>query len=536
MNPPGPADLVILNAHVWTADPALPETQAVSARGGRIDYVGTEDGTGLWIGPRTRVIDAKGRLVLPGFHDDHTHFITGGEKSGGLDLRDAATPDELGRRVAAFARTLPPGAWVTGGDWDNDKWPGGELPTAALLDRHCPDRPVFIGRFDEHMGAANSLALRLAGVTAATEDPVGGTIVRRPGSREPAGVLKDAAGNAVRRVIPPPDPARLADAARRAFREAARFGVTTIHDMLDGEPHLRAYEAARVSGDMTARVYGRWPIAQWEWLADRVRSKGFGDDLFTLRSLKGFYDGSIGSSTALFFAPYADGTPGTGLPGDEADRIPGWAVAADRAGLQISLHAIGDRAIAEGLDLLERLVRENGPRDRRFRIEHDQHPRPEDLPRHAALGAFASAQPAHLADDGRYVEARLGPARDRTAYPFRAFLDAGIRLGFGSDWTVATLDPIAGIDAAVNRRTTGGLHPDGWNPGQKLTVAEAIRAYTTSNAWAAYAEDRTGSITVGKDADLVVLDRDLLRIPPDEIAGTRVDFTILAGRVVHEKT
>jgi hypothetical protein len=367
------------------------------------------------------------------------------------------------------------------------------------------------------MSAANSIALRLAGVTAEATDPVGGAIVRKGGSREPTGVLKDAAMDLVRRVIPPPKPEEVAEFARKAFAEARRFGLTTVQDMLDGEAHLRAYETVRAEGGMTARVYGRWPIADWKWLPERVKQEGPGDDLFTLRSLKGFADGSIGSSTALFFQPYSDDSTHFGLPSDHLHKLPEWALAADRAGLQLSLHAIGDRAIYETLDIFERIERANGMRDRRPRIEHDQHTHPRDFVRHVALGVIASVQPYHAIDDGRFVGKRIGFRRSQTTYAFRSFLDAGVRVCFGSDWTVAPFDPILGVDAAVNRQTLDGKNPGGWFPEQKLTVVEALRGYTLENAYAAFMEAKTGSITPGKYADLVMLDKDLLRIPVAEI-------------------
>jgi predicted amidohydrolase YtcJ len=532
---PAPADLVIVNAHVWTVDDARKEAQAVAVRGERIALVGTDEEARRLAGPRTRVIDAGGRLLLPGLQDDHVHFLEGGEQVGQLDLKDASTPEEFGRRIAAYARTRPAGEWITGGNWDHDKLPGGALPTAEMIDRYVADRPVFVNRFDGHMAVANTAALRAGGVTAATPDPEGGVIVRKPGGREPAGVLKDAAMSLVYRAMPEPTHEHLVQSLGQAFAEARRLGLTTVQDMVTGEAQLRAYEAIRAAGGMTARVYGRWPIAQWKWLADRVRAQGTGDDLFTLRSLKGYADGSIGSSTALMFQPYADDPSNTGLASDDWPRIPGWAMQADAAGLQLSIHAIGDRAIYETLDLFERLERTNGMRDRRPRIEHDQHTHARDFARHAPLGVVASVQPYHAIDDGRFVEKRLGRRRCLTTYAFRSFLDAGAHMGFGSDWPVAPLDPILGIDAAVNRQTLDGANPQGWFPEQKVTVAEAIRAYTIENAWAAFMDDRTGSITPGKYADLVLLDQDILRIAPARIKETRVDVTVLGGRVVYER-
>jgi predicted amidohydrolase YtcJ len=530
-----PADIAFVNAHVWTVDAARPEAEAVAIRGGRILGVGSNDEVRGLMPAGARIIDAGGRLLLPGFQDDHAHFVNGGAQLGELDLRSAASAGELGRRIAADARGRPAGEWITGGNWDHERFPDAALPTAELIDRYVSDRPVFVMRFDEHMAVANGLALRLAGVSASAPDPVGGLIVRKPGSREPAGVLKDAAMALVERVIPPPGHDRLVAAARKAFGEARRLGLTAVHDITEGLPHLRAYEAVRGEGGMTARVYGRWPIADWEWLAERVRRQGFGDDLLTLRSLKAFADGSLGSSTALFFEPYADDPTNRGLATDAHRHLLEWGRAADAAGLQLSVHAIGDRAISDVLDVFSEIQRGNGARDRRPRIEHDQHVRAGDFARHVGLGAIASAQPYHAVDDGRFAERRVGRERCTTTYAFRSFLDHGVHLAFGSDWPVAPLDPILGIDAAVNRQTLDGKHPGGWFPEQRLSVAEAIRAYSLEPAYAAFMEDRTGSITAGKHADLVLLDRDIVRIPVDEIREARVDMTVLAGRVVHER-
>ncbi len=261
---PERADLVIVNAHVWTVDDARPEAEAVAVRGERIVLVGTSDEVRRLAGPATRVVDAGGRLLLPGFQDGHTHFISSGMEVGQLDLKDAASPEEFGRLIAEYAKRKRPGAWITGGNWDHDKWPGGALPTAELIDRYVADRPVFVTRYDGHMSVANTAALKAGAVTAQSEDPDGGTIVRKPGGREPAGALKDAAMELVFRAIPAATPAELADGARKAFGEARRFGLTTVQDMLEGETHLQAYETVRADGGMTARVYGRWPVSQWK--------------------------------------------------------------------------------------------------------------------------------------------------------------------------------------------------------------------------------------------------------------------------------
>lgn len=530
------ADLVLLNGKIWTVDRARPEAQAVAVWRGRILAVGSNDEIRRLIGDSTQVIDLGGKLVLPGFIDNHTHFLSGGFWLGEVKLKDAKNEEEFGQRLAAKSRELPPGAWITGGTWDHDNWPGGRLPTAELIDRYVPDRPVFVTRYDGHMSVANSLALKLAGITAATPDPPGGVIVRKPGTREPTGVLKDAAQSLVERVIPPPSEADIRRALEAALAEARRVGVTSLTDMELTPTTLRIYQDLLAEGKLTARIDGRWPLRRWKELADLGLRRHFSNDHWiSIGGLKGMLDGSLGSSTALFFEPYAQDPSTRGIyvtPYEEMKRL---VIEADRAGLHIAVHAIGDRANSEMLDIFAEAIRQNGPRDRRFRIEHAQHIHPKDFRRFAELGVIASAQPYHAIDDGRWAEKRIGRKRCETTYAFRTFLDHGVKLTFGSDWTVAPLDPILGIDAAVNRRTLDGANPQGWFPEQKITVQEAIEAYTLSNAYATFDENVKGSIAPGKLADMVVLSQDILTIPPTEISKTEVVMTIVNGKVVYEK-
>lgn len=529
------ADLVIINAKVWTVDDMRPEAEAIAIAGDRIVGVGYTTEVQTLLRPGGKTIDAQGRRVLPGFQDNHTHFINAGRELGELDLKDAATPEEFGRRIAEYAKTRKPGEWITGGNWDHDKFPTGELPTAELVDQYCKDIPVFISRFDGHMAVANSLALELGKVTAETTEPVGGAIVRKPDSMEPAGVLKDTAMRFVGRAMPDNTHDQLVDGARKAFAEARKLGVTTVQDMISGDGQLKAYNAVRAEGGMTARVYGRWPIADWRRLAKRIQENGTGDDLFTIRGVKAFFDGSIGSSTAFMFNGYADDSTNRGLPGGDMTRLAENLMGADAAGLQLCVHAIGDRAIFELLNMFEHAARTNGQRDRRPRIEHDQHTHPRDFKRHVDLGAIASVQPYHAIDDGRFVEKRIGPRRVASSYAYRTMIDLGVRMCFGSDWNVAPLNPMLGIDAAVNRQTLDGKNPEGWYPEQKITVEEAIRAYTIENAYAAFMEGKTGSITPGKYADIVILNQDILTIPTTEIKDTLVDITMLGGQLVYER-
>jgi len=531
------ATLVLLNGRVWTVNPAQPEAEAVACVGRRIVAVGFTDQIRPWVGAATRVIDLHGRRVLPGFNDAHVHFLDGGEQLAGVQLRDAASIDEFRDRIARFSATLPAGAWVLGGEWDHERWTPATLPTRQVIDPVTHGHPVWVDRLDGHMALANTEALKLAGVTRDTPDPPGGEIVR-DANGEPTGVLKDAARALVERVVPAPTAAEMAQSVRAAMHYAAENGVTSVQDMSAWPPVLAVYQRLLKTGELTVRISGHQPISTWENLAQVGILAAFGGETLHIGGLKGFADGSLGSTTALFFHPYLDAPNTSGLAAEDMipeskmhDRI----VAADKAGLQVAVHAIGDKANKLILDMYEDAERVNGPRDRRFRIEHAQHLRQQDIPRFAALHVIASMQPYHCIDDGRWAEKRVGPEVIRGTYAFRSLLDTGATLAFGSDWPVAPMVPLMGIYAAATRRTLDGKHPGGWVPGQKITVAEAIRAYTMGSAYASFDDHIKGSIAPGKLADMVVLSDDILHIDPVKIADTRVMMTIFDGTVVYDR-
>jgi len=533
---PETADLVLLFAKVWTGDPARPEATALAARGGRIVAVGSDAEVGKLRGPQTVVVDGKGRRVVPGFIDSHTHMSMGGFNLLAVDLRKTKDPADFTRQLAEFAKTRPAGLWMTDGAWDHQVWADPVLPTRAMLDPATGDRPACLSRTDGHMMVCNGRALSLAKVTRETSDPPGGVIVR-DASGEPTGVLKDAAMDLVWAARPARTIAELEEALRTAVRHAAENGVTSVQDLPGNSRDLDAWEALRRQGKLTVRVDYRPSLSEWETARDR-RAERKNDEWLRIGGVKGYVDGSLGSSTALFFEPYSDDPKTSGVYASEAiplEKLEGRAAAADAAGFQVEVHAIGDRANAEILDVFERIAKKNGAKDRRFRIEHAQHLRAVDIPRFAKLGVIASMQPYHAIDDGRWAEKRIGLVRSRTTYAFRSLLDAGALLAFGSDWDVAPLSPIAGIDAAVNRRTLDGRNPKGWIPEQRIGVEEALRAYTSSAARAGFAENEKGSLAVGKLADFVVLDRDILSIPPGGIPEARVDATVVGGRVVYSR-
>ena len=532
----GEADLVIRNGKVWTVDVDHPRAEAVAIVGDRIVAVGTDTSVAAWIGNGTRVIDAHGKTVVPGFIDSHVHVRSSSAALNSVQLRDASTPDEFVHRIAEFAKKVPAGEWILGGSWDQELWKGAPLPTREWIDAVTPNNPVLLNRYDGHMRLANSLALRLAGITAETPDPPGGSIVRdRSGS--PTGILKDAAIFRVLNVIPARSLESRARDFQAALRDAAQFGVTGFDDIASAED-VRIYQMLASRRQLTARVYCITPMPEWEALAGSGLLAGFGNDWIRLGAVKGFADGSLGSSTAAFFEPFVDAPDNSGLLNGmmypEGNMLK-MALGADRAGLQIAIHAVGDRANRKILDIFEAVRKTNGDRpNRRWRIEHAQHVRAQDFDDFARLGVIASVQPYHAIDDGRWAEQRIGHERARTTYAFRTFLQHGVRLAFGTDWDVAPLNPMLTLYAAVTRATLDGKHPEGWFPEQKLTVAEAVEAYTMGSAYAEFNERNVGSLTPGKLADIVVLNADIFSIPLETLKDVKVVSTIVGGKVIYE--
>jgi predicted amidohydrolase YtcJ len=532
-----------VNGRIWTGNSAQSEAEAVAIAGDRIVAVGSSAEIRSRAGS-AETIDLEGRFVVPGFIDSHVHFLDGGFRLSSVQLRDARTRDQFVARIKAFAATVPAGTWITGGDWDHTLW-GGELPRRDWIDAVTPDHPVWINRLDGHMALANSAALRAAGVADGVTDVAGGEIAR-DASRRPTGLLKDNAMDLVSAKVPPANDALNDHALDAAMKHVAAQGVTAVHHMGTWD-ELGVFERAWRARRLATRIYAAVPLASWTRLRDAVAAKrfgpeGHGDAWLGVGALKGFVDGSLGSHTAAFEAPFTDAAASArATPGQASDRglfvttpedlytaISG----ADKAGLHAIVHAIGDRANRTLLDIFERVGKENGARDRRFRIEHAQHLAPADIPRFGALGVIASMQPYHAIDDGRWAEKVIGPERIKGTYAFRALLDSGARLAFGSDWYVAPPTPLEGIYAAVTRRTLDDKNPGGWVPEQKITVDEALRAYTAGGAYASFRERETGTIAPGMLADLTVIDRDLRVIPATEIREAKIARTIVAGKTV----
>ncbi|NQT78928.1 MAG: amidohydrolase [Candidatus Aminicenantes bacterium] len=531
------ADLVLFNGAVWTVNPDQPWAEAVAIKGEKIIDVSSSEKIKKKIGDKTKVIDLKGKMVLPGFIDSHTHFIDGGFSLLNIHLRDVKSREEFKEKLKDKANKIEKGEWILYGNWDHQRIDPPELPTKEWIDEVTPHNPVCVNRLDGHMVLVNSLALKLAGVTKDTPSPEGGEILRDPETGEPTGILKDGAMNLVKKHIPEPSLKEKIRAAEVALRHAARNGVTSVHDMANSE-NFEVYQELLRTNKLTARLYVYIPITEVE-LFERLKLKTpFVNNFLKIGGFKGFIDGSLGSSTALFFDPYTDNPEKRGLfhfqmfpEGIMERRI----MQADRAGLQVAVHAIGDKANHVLLDIFERIIAQNGKRERRWRIEHAQHLLPGDIERIAKLNIIASVQPYHALDDGRWAEKKIGRKRCLYTYVFKSLLEKGTVLACGSDWNVAPLNPLSGIYAAVTRQTLDGKNPEGWFPEQKISLEDVIKGYTLNGAYAEFSEHLKGSIKKGKLADLVVLSQNIFKIPAESIHKTEVKMTIFNGKVIVNK-
>ena len=526
-----PVDMLITNAKIWTGNEKQPRAEAMAVSGDTIVAVGTNREILRYRDAGTEVLDLEGRFIAPGFIDSHIHFYQGGANLASVQLRDASTPDEFIRRIREYAARQKPGTWILGGDWDGKGWES--LPARGWIDSVTPDNPVFISRLDGHMGLANTLAMKIAGIDRRVKDVSGGTI-ERDNRGEPTGIFKDNAMDLLYARIPPPSDAEVDRALLAAMDYLASNGHTSVH-AVDAGGYDEAISRIRSSGKLITRVYVMETISRWQELKKQTDRQGHGDKWVRTGGVKGFVDGSLGSHTAAFIEPYTDLVTDSGLFVNSYDDLYNWISNADKAGQQVVIHAIGDRAINVLLNIYERVAKENGARDRRFRIEHSQHIAPGDIKRFAELGVIASMQPYHAIDDGRWAEEYIGPERIKTTYAFRSLIDSGAKLAFGSDWFVAPATPLEGIYGAVTRRTLDGKNPDGWVPEQKITVEEALRAYTINGAYASFEEDIKGTLEPGKLADFVVLDRDITAIDPVEIRDVKVEQTWVGGKKVFDR-
>lgn len=525
-----PLDMAIVGGTVWTGDDRVRRTDAIGVVGDRVVALGA-GAVRARTTSRTRIVDLGGAFAMPAFIDNHVHFLLGSNALGQPDLlvTDRAT---FVARIGAAVRKQP-GRWLLGGSWDEQRM-GGVLPDRSWVDAVTGDTPIALPRTDLHSYFCNSAALRRAGITRDTPDPAGGSIVR-DARGEPTGVVKDNAKALIERVIPPQTSAQIDEAFRAGIAHGLSHGIAQVHlpNPFDwGE--FDALRRLRARGETDMRFYSFVPLRDWERLAAFVRENGRGDDWVRWGGLKALVDGSLGARTALFHEPYTDDPSTRGVRVMPLDELRAATLGADRAGLQVTVHAIGDEANDDILDVYAAVASQNGRRDRRFRVEHAQHCRPATIPRFARQNVIASVQPYHAIDDGRWAVKRIGDKRLNGTYAFGSLMKSGATVTFGSDWPVAPLDAIVGIHAAATRETIDGANPKGWLPEQKVSVEQALVAYTRANAFAGFQDDRAGRLAPGYLADITVLDRDLTRIDPETIRQTKVLRTIVGGRTRFE--
>ncbi len=524
-----PADLMLTDAKIWTGNINQPWAEAIAIQGDTILAVGSNAEILKFQGDSTEVLNMNGKFVVPGFIDSHVHFLTGGFNLSSVQLRDADTKEEFVRRISEYAKTLKPGTWILGGDWDHTLW-GGTLPEKEWIDAVTPENPVFINRLDGHMSLANTLAMKLAGINEEVKDIEGGTIVRNS-SGKLTGIFKENAITMIENKIPSPTDEQTDRALTTAMNYVASNGVTSVHHMCG---YLDAIERARDNHRLITRIYAMMPLENWKALKEKIEKSGRGDKWVKFGGVKGFVDGSLGSHTAAMLAPFTDSPKDSGFFVNTEDDLYKWTLNADKAGLQVMIHAIGDRAIRYLLDIFDSIAKENGPRDRRFRIEHSQHIAPDDISRFSESDIIASMQPYHLLDDGRWAEKVIGPERIKTTYAFKSLFDSGATVSFGSDWFVAPPTPLEGIYSAVTRRTLDDKNPGGWVPQQKIAVEQALTAYTKNGAFASFEEDIKGTLEPGKLADFVVISEDLTTIDPIKMREAKILQTFVGGKKVYD--
>jgi len=531
----GQADLVVLNARIYTANVTRPVAEALAVKEGRIAFVGSTRGALALAGPRTERLDAAGRTVVPGMVDAHAHLLGLGQALRTVDLVGSQSFDEVIARVRAQAARTPAGDWIRGRGWDQNDWADTRFPAHETLSRAVPDHPVYLSRVDGHAVVVNAKALALAGVTAATPDPPGGRIVRDAGGA-PTGVLVDNATALVGRLLATPSRTELRAQTLAAIAEANRWGVTGIHDAGVGPEGIAVYEALAREGryDLRNYVMVRGDDSTVAAYLRRGPQLGLFDGRLWVRAIKLSADGALGSRGAALLEPYADEPSHSGLLLQEPGRIRRVAVQALRAGFQLIVHAIGDRANRLVLDDFEAALREVPVADHRFRIEHAQILHHDDIPRFAQLDVIPSMQGSHQTSDMYWVPSRIGWGRSLGTYAWRSLLATGVVIPNGSDAPVETVNPLVSFHAFVTRQDSAGFPAGGWFPAQRTTREEALLSMTLWPAYAAFMEQESGSLTAGKYADFVVLDRDIMTVAPEDILGARVMMTVLGGRVVYK--
>ena len=537
-----PADFVIKNAKVVTIDKDNPRAQAVAVRGEFIIAVTSNRKIEQYIDETTtQVIDAKGRLVVPGFNDAHIHFLSGGSSMMNLDFRYVHDVQTIQKMVAEKVKESKPGELIRGGGWEHETFPDKKWPTKEILDAVAPNNPVMLSRADGHSVWVNSYVIKMSGITKDTPDPPNGTIVKDPVTGEPTGIFKEGASGLLKarssvRLSPEEREQRADRALELALGAARKTGVTSIQQLNGGYEQFQRFKD---EGRLTLRVtFNMGLTADEESLKelDELR-KRFPQDNNWIRFgyLKGFIDGTLGSGTALMFEPFLDDPTTSGLPMMPYEEFEKKILAADAQGFQIGIHAIGTKANNWFLNATEKAQQVNGKRDSRHRSEHAQILLLSDIPRFAELEAIASMQPTHCITDKRFAEKRIGLERCKGAYAWQSLLKAGVHIAFGTDWSVEPIDPLEGLYASVTRKDRAGEPGDGWFAEQKLSMEKAIELYTIGAAYAEFMEDRKGMIKNGYLADMVIFNNDLMTIPHDQIMSSKVDYTIVGGKVVYQR-
>lgn len=543
LTPPAPAlaqqrtaELIVTNARIYTVDQTQPRASAMAIGGGRVLFVGSAMGALALRGSATRVVDLDGHAVIPGMVDAHAHLLGLGRALSSVDLVGTRSYEEVIARVVARARELPEGSWITGRGWDQNDWGDTRFPTHDALSRAVPDHPVFITRVDGHAALANARAMQGAAVTAQTPDPEGGRILRTDDG-EPTGVFVDNAESLVGRVIPDPTADETRSAIEAAIREANQWGLTGLHDAGASRATIAIYEQLARAGDLDLRLYvmisdDAEDLDHFFQLGPR---SALHDGRLWVRSIKLYADGALGSRGAALLEPYADDPGNTGLLVSPPEHIRQVSTRALREGFQVCTHAIGDRGNRVVLDAYESALGEVPVADHRFRVEHAQVLHHADIPRFAELGVIPSMQAVHQTSDMYWAGNRLGAGRLHGAYAWRSLLGKGVIIPNGSDFPVEAVNPLLSFHAAVARADAEGWPAGGWYPEQRMTREEALMAMTIWPARAAFQEDVMGSLTPGKFADFVVLDRDIMTVAEEDILGTSVVATYVGGEPVYER-
>ncbi len=525
------ADNIYFNGKIWTGDTTNPSASVLAIKGNQIVYVGYD----ISLVKGQTKIDLGGKMLTPGFIDNHAHFLSGGYNLTSVHLKEVKTKKDFIETIKKYCKNLKGDEWILGGDWNNDAW-GGELPNKSWIDSVTGNHPLAISRYDGHMILANSIALQKAKLNNASKNPFGGTIWKDTKGMI-TGILKDEAMNPVMKEVPSPTTKDYEQYLANASQYAVEHGFTQVHDVgsYGGWPELETYQKAYKANQLKLRIYAFVPLSDWEKLDGYVKKNGKGDDYLRWGGVKGFVDGSLGSTTAWFYEPYLDEPTTSGFPVTDTLNLKKWVIAADAANLQVVVHAIGDRANDYILNVFDSAIRINGEKDRRFRVEHAQHMRTETMDRYFQLKVIPSMHPYHVVDDGSFAPKRLDDKRLKGTYAFKSLLDRGVPVCFGSDWTVGPLDAILGIYAATGRETSDGKNPDGWYPDQKLSVEQALKCYTVNNAYGVNMENKLGQLKVGFLADFVVLDKNLLALTPNQIKEVKILQTVVNGKTVYIK-